>query len=120
MTHICPYCELVMSNRTQHCAICEKCIERYDHHCPWVNNCIGVKNHNYFLWLIITLFGYLFIGINISVVSIISLIKYPDEIDENELDIHFVIKLVFISVTLVCQLLPFLLVVYILLFEKNI
>jgi len=52
----CPFCEIVRSQTTRHCVICNKCCERYDHHCPWINNCVGIKNHNYFLTLVLTLF----------------------------------------------------------------
>ena len=52
----CAFCEIVRSSSTRHCVICNRCVERYDHHCPWIDNCVGVRNHNYFLALLITLF----------------------------------------------------------------
>lgn len=52
---ICPRCEVLTTPRSHHCSICDKCVERWDHHCPWINNCVGVRNHNYFMVLLISI-----------------------------------------------------------------
>ena len=53
-TLLCPYCEVIRTNRSRHCSICNRCVERFDHHCPWVNNCVGTRNHFCFLTFLIT------------------------------------------------------------------
>jgi hypothetical protein len=60
----------VTTQRSRHCYICKKCVERYDHHCPWINNCVGIKNHNCFLFLMISLTTYSIICIVICLLSI--------------------------------------------------
>ena len=52
---LCPECEVIRSARSRHCAICNQCVERFDHHCPWINNCVGIKNHNYFLLFLLSI-----------------------------------------------------------------
>eukprot|EP00826_Nyctotherus_ovalis_P023365 TRINITY_DN1795_c0_g10_i1.p1 TRINITY_DN1795_c0_g10~~TRINITY_DN1795_c0_g10_i1.p1 ORF type:complete len:441 (+),score=81.90 TRINITY_DN1795_c0_g10_i1:575-1897(+) len=80
---ICPVCEIVRSPLTRHCVICNKCVERYDHHCPWIGSCVGVRNHNYFFALLITVFTDFMISICLSIMASIALLfnfnhKYCD------------------------------------------
>lgn len=70
---ICPVCEIVRSPLTRHCVICNKCVERYDHHCPWIDSCVGVRNHNYFFALLITVFTDFIISICLSIMASIVL-----------------------------------------------
>ena len=51
---LCPECEVIRTNRSRHCSICNKCVERFDHHCPWINNCVGVRNHNAFIFFLVS------------------------------------------------------------------
>jgi len=52
---LCAECKVIRSARSRHCTICNRCVERFDHHCPWVNNCVGIKNHNAFLFFLLTI-----------------------------------------------------------------
>lgn len=40
--------------RGKYCHYCHAFIERYDHHCAAIQNCIGLKNHGFFLLLLVT------------------------------------------------------------------
>lgn len=57
--YICPKCEIIRSKDSNHCHYCNKCVDRFDHHCPWVDNCIGHGNHNVFMLLILSMWGFL-------------------------------------------------------------
>ena len=52
---MCPRCEVLTTPRSHHCNICDRCVEGWDHHCPWIDNCVGVRNHKYFLTLLISI-----------------------------------------------------------------
>ncbi len=121
---VCAQCEVVISNRTKHCTICDRCVERYDHHCPWINNCVGIRNHNFFFALILTLALYFFLGINVSIIALYGTLKYPGECSSTELYLAHdpvcisgsvlvpILKGVVIAGLAIVQLLGFLLVMY--------
>ncbi|KAK7324797.1 hypothetical protein VNO77_28644 [Canavalia gladiata] len=49
----CRVCRIFRPPRSCHCAICDNCVERYDHHCPWIGQCIGLRNHRFYIALVI-------------------------------------------------------------------
>ena len=75
---ICPTCEIVRSPLTRHCVICNKCVERYDHHCPWIDTCVGVKNHNFFLVLLISTFTSSALNVCLGIAASITLLFDTD------------------------------------------
>lgn len=50
----CPTCHIWRPPRASHCGTCNVCIVNHDHHCIYLNNCIGLRNYQYFLWLLLT------------------------------------------------------------------
>ncbi|XP_061336659.1 probable protein S-acyltransferase 1 [Gastrolobium bilobum] len=49
----CRICKIFRPPRSCHCAICDNCVERYDHHCPWIGQCIALRNHRFYMTLVI-------------------------------------------------------------------
>ena len=49
----CHHCVKFKPERTHHCRQCGVCVVKMDHHCPWVSNCIGLKNHKFFMNMLI-------------------------------------------------------------------
>lgn len=101
---MCPYCEIVKTERTRHCVICNKCIERYDHHCPWINNCIGASNNNIFLWTLFTLTADFIMCFFVSVELLLIFYQKNIESDYQFLTFVFHIPMNPLQVLIVAQL----------------
>ncbi|KAI3383267.1 hypothetical protein SNEBB_010495 [Seison nebaliae] len=88
----CRKCKSYKAPRSHHCRKCKKCVMKMDHHCPWINNCVGYRNQSSFFFftlfcpvgcfhatLILTyglycaLFHYIYMTINMFLISIFSL-----------------------------------------------
>jgi len=50
----CTTCKLWRPPRCSHCNLCGYCVLRFDHHCPAMGNCIGLKNHRFFVVMLVT------------------------------------------------------------------
>lgn len=63
----CSTCSLIRPPLVSHCRYCDHCVKEFDHHCYFTNNCIGLRNKQYFIFLIesirilmaMFMFGYL-------------------------------------------------------------
>ena len=61
---VCKKCIAPKPARAHHCSVCDVCVLAMDHHCPWLNNCVGHYNRrHFFLYMLFTVFGCLFIMI---------------------------------------------------------
>nr|CAH7735753.1 unnamed protein product [Callosobruchus chinensis] len=88
---ICKKCIAPKPPRTHHCSVCNRCILKMDHHCPWLNNCVGFKNHRYFfLYMVYTVLGVLFVIICGFDVAYTAILLTPADLDEPELEGHSV------------------------------
>jgi palmitoyltransferase len=72
---LCPECKVIRSARSRHCAICNHCVERFDHHCPWINNCVGIKNHNAFLFFLVSIWVKIVFHLGADILVLVRLIK---------------------------------------------
>lgn len=79
---LCPECEVIRSARSRHCAICNQCVERFDHHCPWINNCVGIKNHNYFLLFLFSIWFKIMFHLIVDIYGLVRIIGYGDNFVE--------------------------------------
>ncbi|CAH1969967.1 unnamed protein product [Acanthoscelides obtectus] len=88
---ICKKCIAPKPPRTHHCSVCNRCILKMDHHCPWLNNCVGFRNHRYFfLYMVYTVLGVLFVIICGFDVAYTAIFLSPADLDEPELEGHSV------------------------------
>nr|CAI5847999.1 unnamed protein product [Callosobruchus analis] len=88
---ICKKCIAPKPPRTHHCSVCNRCILKMDHHCPWLNNCVGFKNHRYFfLYMVYTVLGVLFVIICGFDVAYTAILLTPADLDEPKLEGHSV------------------------------
>lgn len=67
---LCPKCEIIRPQDSNHCHYCNKCVDRFDHHCPFADTCIGHNNHNQFFMLIIAMWIYLLYIIIVLVINV--------------------------------------------------
>ena len=78
----CETCKIWRPPRAKHCRFCNQCVRKFDHHCPWLGTCVGHRNYKYFTLFI---FNTTFYSAYISIISIIILIIYQQENNENKL-----------------------------------
>ncbi|XP_049812483.1 palmitoyltransferase ZDHHC16B isoform X3 [Schistocerca nitens] len=86
---ICKKCIAPKPPRTHHCSVCNRCVLKMDHHCPWLNNCVGHFNHRYFfLYMVFTCLGVLFVIIFGFQLAYSEIWLEPDDGEEEELEGH--------------------------------
>lgn len=96
----CIKCQIKKEANSKHCFFCDKCIRGFDHHCIWLKKCIGIKNKNYFLFLII------FIVLNSVFNLIICFLSQKNDFIKNNF-IFTSLLLKFIEITRVLKVLIF-------------
>jgi len=121
--YYCSLCKSYVLSRSKHCGTCNRCVNVFDHHCNWLNNCIGKRNYKQFITLLFFVFG---LCLYQSCISIILIATFHFRNYDKQLSRFYkceeepmrITGYVFISLTLVSQLMLLIFLIDLLILHK--